>query len=276
MESFLRIKRNIIPVESETIFSIGSFPVTNSSLMLVVVLCVVAITGILLTRWLKLNPGRFQNVLELLYEKVLGAVTGITGSKERAEKIFPLIGAIFVFIILSNALLFIPGLSSLTFHDKNIFRTATSDFNTTFGLAVAMALFIQYINIKEVGIFEYLGKFFQFHLVYKGFKQGIGQGFVSIINFLIGLLDIVSEFAKVVSLSLRLFGNMFAGEVLAIVIIGGLAFGLPAIWMSMNLLAAVVQTLVFSFLVTAYYTMALKPEEKGAVIKDENPEKIIS
>jgi len=262
MDSYLRIKRSITPIEAETIFSVGDFPITNSTLMLFVVILLVILAGILLKRWININPGRFQNTIEILYEKLIGAVMGITGTRERAEKIFPLIGAIFVFIILSNSLSFLPGLSSLTFDGKNIFRTATSDFNTTFGLAVVMVGFIQFINIKEVGIFEYIGKFFQFGGLVRGFRKGIGEGFVSVINFFIGLLDIVSEFAKVVSLSLRLFGNMFASEVLATVIIGGLAFGLPAIWMSMSMLSGVVQTLVFSFLVTAYYTMALKPLEK--------------
>lgn len=262
MEGLLRIKRNIAPIESEVIFSIWNFHVTNSTLALLVVIGLVAMAAVLLKIWTRLNPGRFQNVLEFIYEKILEAVAGIAGSRERAEKIFPLIGSLFVFIILSNIITFIPGFSSLTFNEKNIFRTATSDFNTTFGLAVAMVLFIQFINIKEIGVLEYIGKFFQFHVVIKGFRSGLNQGFVSIISFCVGLLDIVSEFAKVVSLSLRLFGNMFAGEVLATVILGGLAIGLPAVWMSMNLLAAVVQTLVFSFLVTAYYAMALKPLEK--------------
>lgn len=260
MEGILRIKRSLLPLESETIFSVGGFPITNSTLMLVLVVALVIVAGIVLNRRRSLVPGGFQNVIELFYESVLGIVASITGSMKRAEGVFPLIAALFVFIGLSNTLGLIPGISSITVNGANLFRTATSDFNTTFALALAMVLLLQFVSIKEIGILGYLGKFFQFHDVYKGFKQGIAAGMVAVINFFIGLLDIVSEAAKVVSLSLRLFGNMFAGEVLATIVLGSIAFGIPALWMSMNLLAAVVQTMVFSFLVTAYYTLSLRPE----------------
>lgn len=268
MEGILRIKRSLLPLESETIFSVSGFPITNSTLMLGLVVILVIVAAVMLNRRAALVPGGFQNVVELFYESVLGIVASITGSMKRAEGVFPLIAALFVFIGLSNTLGLIPGISSITINGANLFRTATSDFNTTFALALAMVLLLQLVSIKEIGIFGYLGKFFQFKQVYLGFKEGVAQGMTAVISFFIGLLDIVSEAAKVVSLSLRLFGNMFAGEVLATIVLGSIAFGIPALWMSMNLLAAVVQTMVFSFLVTAYYTLSLKPETGEPPIQD--------
>lgn len=269
MEGLLRIKRDIAPISSEAVFSIYGYPITNTTLMLVLIVGLVIVAAFVLNRNLRQIPGKFQNVIEFFYEGILKLVTQITGNRERSEKVFPLIGTLFVFIFVSNFIGLIPGLGSLSYDGVGMFRTPTSDFNTTFSIALAMVLLLQVISIKEWGIFAYLGKFFQFHLVIRGFRKSFGEGFNAIVNFFIGLLDIVGEVAKVVSLSLRLFGNMYAGDVLATIIIGGIAYGIPALWMSMNMLAAVVQTLVFSFLVTAYYTLAIKPESAAA--KDENP-----
>jgi F-type H+-transporting ATPase subunit a len=108
-----------------------------------------------------------------------------------------------------------------------------------------------------------LGKFFKFKEVFLGFKKGFMEGFMAVIDFGIGLLDIVGELAKDVSLSLRLFGNMYAGEVLATLILGAFAFVLPLTWTTMSLLSGTVQALVFGSLVTAYYMLAIKPDEES-------------
>lgn len=260
MEGFIRIQRSIAPLEPDTIFSIAGFPISNSTTMLFVVVGLIAAAGFIFRRRARLIPQGFQNVVELFYDAVLGVVTQIVGDTRRAERIFPLIFTLIVFIGLSNVLGLVPGLSSITIEGANLFRTATSDFNTTFAIALAMVVFLQIVTIREWGLLAYIGKFIQIREVIQGFRQGVGAGVTALINFFIGLLDIVSEIAKIVSLSLRLFGNMFAGEVLATVILGSIAFVVPALWMSMGLLSAVVQTMVFSFLVTAYYTLSLKPE----------------
>ena len=87
---------------------------------------------------------------------------------------------------------------------------------------------------------------------------------MAIIDFLIGLLDIISEFAKVISLSLRLFGNMYAGEILASILLGAFALMVPAPWLAMNLLVAVIQAIVFGSLCAAYYTLAVQNDEESA------------
>lgn len=84
---------------------------------------------------------------------------------------------------------------------------------------------------------------------------------MAIIDFIIGLLDIVSEFAKIISLSLRLFGNMYAGEILATLILGSFAYVIPIAWTSMSLLSGVIQAIVFGSLTTAYYMLAVKIKE---------------
>jgi F-type H+-transporting ATPase subunit a len=128
-------------------------------------------------------------------------------------------------------------------------------------LALGAVIAIQFVGFAENG-FGYLGHFFKFKEVYRGFKQGIGAGMIAIVEFFVGLLELVSEFIRVVSLSVRLFGNMFAGKVVMAIAIGSFAYILPAVWLGMEFLVAFVQALVFASLVTVYYTLVLKHEDR--------------
>jgi F-type H+-transporting ATPase subunit a len=186
------------------------------------------------------------------------------GVVKEESLMFSLVTALFLYIGVANLITIIPGVASVTYEGVSIFRSPTSDFNTTLGLALAMVVLIQLYAFKQFGFWGYVGKFIQLSGIIKGFKQGVGAGFMAIINFLIGLLDIVSEAAKVVSLSLRLFGNIYAGEVLAVIVLGALAYILPATWMALNILFALVQAVVFGALVAAYYSIAVTVEEPSA------------
>ena len=141
---------------------------------------------------------------------------------------------------------------------------ATTDFNTTFGLALAVIVTMQIVGMKEQGVFGYLSHFIQIKQVVHGFKKGFGDGMVAIIGFFVGLIEIISELAKMLSLSLRLFGNLFAHEVLTVILLGAFAFGVPALWMGMGVLVGIVQSIVFVALVTVYYSLVLKKEGKDS------------
>jgi len=129
----------------------------------------------------------------------------ITGSRKRSYQILPIIGSIFIFFLLTNVISLIPGITAITFKEMSIFRTPTTDFNTTLALAILIIFLAQTVSIKTKGIFGYLGEYFQFKNIWQSFKEGFGKGITSIIYFAMGLLDIVSEIAKVISLSLRFF-----------------------------------------------------------------------
>lgn len=257
----LRIARDIPGVEPETVFMLGNLAVKNSTLMTLAILVLSILLVLTVTRRPNLIPKKAQNTFEYLYEGMVDLVAQITGSKKYTDFLFPLIGSIFLYIGIANLITLIPGVNSFSYNGVPLFRTATADFNTTFGLALAMIVLIQFASLKQIGLFGYLGKFFKFKGIYRGFKKGVGEGFVAIIEFFIGLLDIISELAKIVSLSLRLFGNIYAGEVLAVIILGALAYGLPSSWLALNLLFGVVQAIVFGSLVTAYYMLAVETEE---------------
>lgn len=257
-----RFSRDITGVHPEVIINIGGFQVTNSTLLSFGILIILGLFCYFIVRKYKIQPNKSQTAVELLYEGMINFITQITASREESKKIFPLIATIFVYIGISNLITLIPGISAIQYDGRSIFRSPTTDFNTTFGLALGAVILLQVVSIADWGFWGHLGKFFKFKDIYLGFKKGLGDGFMSIIDFLIGLLDIVGEIAKVISLSLRLFGNMYAGEVLATLILGAFAYVLPITWSAMSILSGVVQALVFGSLVTAYYMLAIKPKDE--------------
>lgn len=247
----------VAPVKPETIFTLMGIEFSNAMLLgLLVSLCVM-IFALIYTRKPKMVPSKVQNLIEMSVEGFYTLTEQILGNKSRAEKMLPLIGTIFVFFGISNLIGLIPGVTSFTIDGVPLFRTPTNDFNMTFSVAVAMVLLAQYASLREFGILGHLGKYFKFKEIFVGFKQGIGKGIFAIIDFLIGLLDIISEIAKILSLSLRLFGNMFAGEVLAAILLGAFALAIPTVWLTMNLLVGVLQAMVFGALTAAYYSLAV-------------------
>ena len=251
---FFQVKSERAPVKPETIFKAGGFEVTNAMISGLLVLAIITILSIKIFRNIKMKPGKLQAVAESLTEAFIGLIEQISGSRKFAFEVLPLIGALFIYIGLSNLLGLIPVLSEITYGGKILFRTHTSDFNLTFGLALAMVILIQLVSIKNSGIFGHIGKYIKIKEIWHGFKQGISPGIIALIDFAIGLLDIVSEVAKVISLSLRLFGNMYAGGVLTAILFGIFAFALPLPWLFMSLLSAVVQAMVFGSLIAAFYS----------------------
>ena len=269
---FWQAHEGVPSINADELFHVGPLTVANSTMFtfLTIFLFVIAI---IYARKFKLIPNYFQHICEIFYEGILGLLTKIVGNREHAEKILPVAGAIFTYILLSNLLTMLPGLSSFTYTPMvngvageavPIFRGGTADFNTTFGLALASVLFIQYVGIRENGIFGHLSHFIQLDGMVKAFKgkksiaQRAGELGNGIIHFFVGLIEIIGEFAKVISLSLRLFGNMFAHEILTIIIMGSFAILVPVIWMGMGIIVGIVQAVVFTSLITVYYTLVLK------------------
>jgi len=259
--NFLRVQSEVIPVKPETVFTIGSFEVTNSIMLGVVITVLLAFFVLMLKSRLSLKPSKLQTVVEMAVESMLDLISQITNSRKKALALLPLLGTIFVFFMISNLITLIPGLGQLTYNGVSVFRGPTNDFNMTFSVALAVVVITQIMSIKQFGVFGHLGKYFKFKELYLGFKKGIGDGMVAVIDFLIGLLDIISELAKVFSLSLRLFGNMFAGEILLALLLGGFALIVPTVWLGMNLLVGVIQAIVFGALSAAYFSMATEDSE---------------
>jgi F-type H+-transporting ATPase subunit a len=221
--------------------------------------------GIAVSRNTKLKPGKLQNFCEYILELVLPYFDQVTGERKKTIQFLPVVGSIFFFILLSNWLGLIPGTGSITVGHEFLLRPANTDLNLTLAMALVSVISSHIFGFISIGVFAHLGKFVQIGKIAKSFhafKDGIGAGFVAIfvalIEFMVGIIEIVSEAAKVLSLSLRLFGNIFAGEVLISVISALVIAVVPTPFMLLELLVGLIQAAVFAMLTLVYLTIAVE------------------
>jgi F-type H+-transporting ATPase subunit a len=254
----------IPPAAAEPIFHIGSFSITNAMVngWIAVVFFVAAAAA--LSRRASSVPTGVQNVAEALAEFMLAEIQKVTGDARRARLFFPIVATIFLFILFSNWLGLLPGTGSIGIwglHNGEVeliplLRPAASDLNLTLAIALFAVLASHAFGVRALGITNHVSKFVNVRGVLRAFRHGPMAVVAAVIEFGVGLLEIVSEVAKVLSLSLRLFGNVFAGEVLLTVMLGIFAYFLPLPFMFLELLVGVIQATVFSMLTLAYLTVA--------------------
>jgi F-type H+-transporting ATPase subunit a len=218
------------------------FDVSISSTLLTmwIVAAVVLVLFWYLSRGRKMVPDGKQNVVEWAYEAV--ETFGMSLGGLAAKPYIPLFAAFFFFILFSNWSGLIPGVGRVIW-----FRAPTSDVNITIGLALVAFGFFQFQGFKHLGL-GYLGKFFP---VYE-FKKGIGAG---IIAMFVGLVELLLEFVKPVTLSMRLFGNIYGGGVALGVLTALPAAFTPLAMYALEVMLNLVQALIFSTL-TLMFTLA--------------------
>lgn len=232
-----------------TLFEIWGFPVTNS-LWVAIAISIGLITFTYYIRKKQKDvPGTAQLFMEEFVLYCHKFVEDATNRSKSANWLFPIFTTLAMFFLAANLLSYLPGLGAITYNDLPIYRTATADYSLIFAITVAMFLSIQFIAIKTSGVFGYLKKFINVS---------------SPMNFIMGILDIIGELAKVVSLSFRLFGNVFAGEVLAVILLGLVPYIAPVPMAMLTLLSAVIQAFVFPILVIIYFQMVLEAGKEVA------------
>src|SRR5688572_12500681 len=150
---------------------------------------------------------KFALAAEAIIEYVIDLAANVMHSRNKAVKFAPLYLGVFLFILMNNWIGLLPGVGPITLNGHPLLRPFTADLNGTLALAVFTVILIQVYAIRELGIFNHLKHYF----TDKPWNP---------INFFVGILEILGEFTKVASLSLRLFGNVFAGEVLLVTIAG--------------------------------------------------------
>ncbi len=258
--SFLQVKEELPSIFPHELFSVGPFTFSPATMMAVLAVFSFIFLAFKVKNF-KLVPSKLQHITEMLVLFIYDFIEKIIGDKKKARQILPYVGSVFLFILFSNLISIIPFISSIKYHGHHLFAASTADFNTTFALALAAVVVVHIMGVKENGLFSHLGHFIQIKPIITGFKKSIGDGFLGIIHFFVGLIEIIGELAKVTSLSLRLFGNMFAHEVLMIILLGSLSIGVPAIWMGMGILVGVVQAVVFMALITVYYSLLVSSHQ---------------
>lgn len=258
----------IVPLAAEPVLRIGSFPITNAQVNAFAALGIFLILALLLRRPKEI-PGRVQNAFEMLMEGLLGLFDQVTHDREKSKKFLPFVGTLFIFILLSNWMGLLPGTGSIGVW-KNVggarelvplFRPAMSDLNLTLAMALVTVIVSHVVGMFTLGVGAHVGKFVQVAGIWRAIKKFSPVAIlVALIEFVVGLMEIVSEIAKIASLSLRLFGNIFAGEVLLTVMASLMAFFVPLPFMAMEILVGIVQATVFSMLTLVYLTiMTTKP-----------------
>lgn len=257
---------------AEPIYQIGDFKVTNSLLNSWLVVLIVLLLSIAIRKSIKAVPRGLQNAFEMVVESFLGLFDSVTGSRDKTLKYFPLVFSFFIFILLSNWMGLLPGVGSIgqvvaEGHEQVFvpyFRGGTADLNTTLALAIIGVVASHIFGVAAVGAWHYLNKFINIKAILEIPKKILKEPTVLVVNPIkafVGLIEIIGEAAKVASLSFRLFGNIFAGEVLLASMSALLAFGVPIPFMFLEVIVGIVQALIFSMLILSYLTMNTSAEE---------------
>lgn len=244
----------------EIITKFHNFPITNTMVNAWLAIVIFLVLGIFIYRSASLKPGKLQNAAEFFLEKIMGYFDQVTGDRKKTLRFLPLVGSIFFFILLSNWLGLIPGTGSITVGHNMLLRPANTDLNLTVAMALVAVISSHIFGFITVGVFTHLNKFIQIGTFIKSLNKGPIAIFTAVIELGVGIIEIISEAAKVLSLSLRLFGNIFAGEVLITVIASLISILVPTPFMLLELLVGIIQAGVFAMLALVYLTvMTTKP-----------------
>lgn len=252
---------------AEPVFNLGNFTVTNSLLNSWIAVVIIVILAVIIGKKIKRIPKGIQNYAEVIIEGAMGLADSVTGSREGTKKIFPIVFAIFIFILINNWLGLVPGIGSIGFIESDhghsvfipFFRGGTADLNTTLALALFAVIASNLFGFLVVGIWNYFNKFINLKALAEISKKIRKEPTIIIVNPLkvfVGLIEIIGEIAKVASLSFRLFGNIFAGEVLLAAMAVIFAFLLPIPFMFLEVVIGIVQALIFAMLTLVYFTIA--------------------
>lgn len=246
---------------SEIIGHIGSFEIRNTMLMAWIAMAILAIAAVSLkmTKY-KRVPGRFQAMMEMIVEGLFNFCDSILQDKRITRIAFPLVATLFLFILLSNWMGILPGVGSITVAEMHngellrfpLLRSMNADVNVTLAFSLISVIFTQVLGVVTIGILPYLSKYFV-----APWKKPY------LIGTFVGILEFIGEFARLVSFTFRLFGNIFAGEVLLVVTFFFVPYIMPIPFLGMELFVGVIQALVFAMLTLVFIKMAVTAHDHG-------------
>ena len=277
-----------ISISAEKLFSVGDLVITNSMFTSMIVSAILITFALAVNSQLKHTnrPTGIQNFAEFIIESLQGLVQGITGNLKKTRLFLPLIATFFLWILLNNWLGLVPGVGTISIVEKSeqkeyvevqevehsllvesvyaagseetsedghtttklvpVLRPGTADLNTTLALAIISVLATQIFGVTYLQL-GYFKKFINFS---------------SPIMFFVGILELISEFAKIISFAFRLFGNIFAGEVLLVVMAFLLPIIVPMPFYGLELFVGFIQALVFSLLSLVFFNMATESHDE--------------
>lgn len=265
-----------LPMQAPRLLGSGSdsqFQISNSLVAMIVVAALLILFAQLATRKPQLVPSGLQNFAEWVIESLIEFLGGIMGDK-LARKTFWFYGTVFIMILAANWFGLLPGVGSIGwgyddgahgFHvSRPILRGANADFNMTFALAVTFFVLWLFWSIKANGVGGFLSHIF----VYHGEAGGAMRLLLMMIFFLVGFLEVISIMIRPVSLTFRLYGNVYAGESLLekMLHMGGPYFGwLAALpFFGLELLVGFIQALVFTLLTAVFTALMCQHSDEHA------------
>lgn len=234
-----------ISLRAEELFHVGGFPITNALVLSAITLIFLFSLAFLLRQRLALVPGGMQNIAEIVFDGAMGLMDSVLGNRKTSEKYMPLVLTIFLFVLFSNWLGLLPGVGSFTFMHGDgtipLLRAPASDLNFTLALALITVTLVNILGVAAIGFKKRASVFFNF----KG-----------PIDFFIGILELISEFAKIISFSFRLFGNVFAGEVLLAIMAFLVPYLVPLPFLFLEIFVGFIQAFIFGMLTLVFVAMA--------------------
>ncbi len=227
-----------IVLKPEILGFFHQLPITNTLLVSWIVIFILTIFSLIITLTTKIIPGRLQGLFELIVE--FGYTTVEELAYNKTKVFFPIVMTFFFFILFGNLLGLLPGFGgTITFHGEPLLRSMNSDLNMTLALALTSAVLTHGFALYYLGIIEYLKKWFTLNPIF----------------LFVGLLELVGEFTKIVSLSFRLFGNIFAGEVVLSTVSSIAAFIVPLPFYFLEIIVGFVQAAVFMMLTLVFMVL---------------------
>jgi F-type H+-transporting ATPase subunit a len=248
-------------------------PITNTLLMSWLVMLAIGVTAYVVGKNIQKIPSKAQTFFETLFSFLLGYLEEVLESRELAKRFFPLIATFFIFILLGNWFGLLPGVGDSIYverptevvafeegevhtevpvapsehateetHHVAFLYPVSVDLNFTLALAIIAFLLIEISGVLYVGALHYASKFINFR---------------SPIGFLVGIIELLSELARIISFSFRLFGNMFAGKTLILVAMFFVPLLLPVPLMLYEVFVGFIQASIFSLLTLFFIKLAI-------------------
>ncbi len=230
---------------AEPLFHIGSITITNALIDTLLVDAILIGLALFINKKATLVPSFFQGMVEMAIDGFYNLTKSVAG--ERTQKIFPYVMTFFLFILISNWSGLLPVITALGIHRGEEFipliRSASTDLNTTVALALVSLVATHTMSIKTLGLKSYVSRFVS----------------LNPLALYTGILELISEFTKIISFSFRLFGNIFVGEVMLASLSAVFAFILPIPIIMYELFVGVIQATIFGLLTMAFMGIFTTP-----------------
>lgn len=245
-----------IHLSPDAVTTVFGVPLTNTLLTVWLTMGLLLLVAFLIRRNLKLIPGKLQSLFEMLIIGVYDYMADVLESKSLAKRFFPLVMTIFIFILTMNWVGLLPGVDSIGIYKESeshgevvsklvpFFHPPATDLNITIAFALIAFVAIELAGVTIVGFFKYAGKFVNFR---------------SPLGFVIGIIELLSEMARLISFSFRLFGNIFAGKTLLMVVMFlATPYVLPVPLLAYELFVGFIQAFIFAILTLYFIKLAIE------------------